>query len=284
MKTIPAALLTHYAKTVTTLCYCWKFTLKDGRVFGFTNHTDDVFIKADGLLYKAETGFTATAIRNTNILDVDNFDTEGAITSDLITTEELMAGEWHDASIEIFKVNYLAPDDGKDEITQGKIGDINYTKNFFKAEFRSISQLYQRPIGEVTSMTCRARLGDARCKKDLTAFTFTGVVEVVYANNNQIYSAALTQDDDYFAYGYVLFTTGLNAGQKLEIKSNANGVVLLQLPMPYEIAVGDEFTIVAGCDGLLATCRDKFDNIVNMRAEPYVPTNDQVLAGPDRNV
>ena len=38
------------------------------------------------------------------------------------------------------------------------------------------------------------------------------------------------------------------------------------------------FTVTAGCDKHLATCRAKFANTVNFRGFPHMPGNDFVLA------
>ena len=35
--------------------------------------------------------------------------------------------------------------------------------------------------------------------------------------------------------------------------------------------------LLAGCDKSLATCRDRFDNLVNFRGEPYVPGLDKMV-------
>lgn len=80
----------------------------------------------------------------------------------------------------------------------------------------------------------------------------------------------------YFAYGFVKFTSGQNAGYKGEVRSFAPGQVSLGLPLPFPIAVGDAFTIVAGCDRSLGTCIGRFNNIVNFRGEPYVPGTDTI--------
>lgn len=58
---------------------------------------------------------------------------------------------------------------------------------------------------------------------------------------------------------------------------NGDEVIELFEPMPFEIQVGDTFSIYAGCDKLRVTCRDKFDNIKNRRAEDFVPGPDKVL-------
>jgi uncharacterized phage protein (TIGR02218 family) len=46
--------------------------------------------------------------------------------------------------------------------------------------------------------------------------------------------------------------------------------------MPEPIAVGDTFTVTAGCDKRFATCRDRFDNVLNFRGYPHIPGNEYV--------
>lgn len=81
----------------------------------------------------------------------------------------------------------------------------------------------------------------------------------------------------YFDNGVIKFTSGLNDGISMEIQSYVPGQMTLELPMPYLPAIGDTYTMHAGCDYSLETCRDRFNNLVNMRAEPYVPGVDRLL-------
>lgn len=81
----------------------------------------------------------------------------------------------------------------------------------------------------------------------------------------------------YFAYGSVKWLTGQNAGFKQDVKTFAPGVVTLAMAMPYAIAVGDTYTITAGCDRQFGTCRDRYNNIIHFRGEPYVPGVDTLL-------
>ena len=73
--------------------------------------------------------------------------------------------------------------------------------------------------------------------------------------------------------------SGANTGISVEVSSwnNATNVMRLALPMARAIQVGDTYNAVAGCDGRLATCRDKFDNVVNFRGEPYQPGLDKMM-------
>ena len=43
------------------------------------------------------------------------------------------------------------------------------------------------------------------------------------------------------------------------------------------VAGGNAFTIRAGCDKRLATCRDRFANAVNFQGFPHMPGNDAVM-------
>jgi hypothetical protein len=81
----------------------------------------------------------------------------------------------------------------------------------------------------------------------------------------------------YFSYGRVTFTSGANSGYTLEVKSFSPGVVTLTLPPPFPIAVGDTYSIVAGCDRLFGTCKSRFNNVVHFRGEPYIPGPDTLL-------
>lgn len=87
----------------------------------------------------------------------------------------------------------------------------------------------------------------------------------------------LGSDSGYFDNGIITFTSGLNTGLSMEIAKYVPGQLLLQLPMPYEVEVGDAYTIVAGCDYSANTCNVRFSNIVNMRAFPFVPGMDKLI-------
>jgi hypothetical protein len=82
----------------------------------------------------------------------------------------------------------------------------------------------------------------------------------------------------YFAYGTVKWLTGLNAGYSMEVKTNSPGSVQLVMPMIYPVQPGDTYSITAGCDKQMGTCKTRFSNLVNFRGEPYVPGNDTILA------
>jgi uncharacterized phage protein (TIGR02218 family) len=95
--------------------------------------------------------------------------------------------------------------------------------------------------------------------------------------------AALTWDgtitlfpDGYFSPGVVRWLSGLNTGQENEVESydEATGAVVLSIPTTDTIQAGDTLEIRRDCDFSKATCRDVYDNLLNMRAEPELPRAD----------
>lgn len=90
-------------------------------------------------------------------------------------------------------------------------------------------------------------------------------------------------DAGYFDDGVLTFTSGANDGFSREIKGYVPGQFSLQLKFPYAVEVGDTYTATPGCDKSLETCRDRFNNVVNMRAFPYLPGTDKIVQVGRRN-
>lgn len=82
----------------------------------------------------------------------------------------------------------------------------------------------------------------------------------------------------FYDFGLITFTSGANAGLSMEVKKYTVGVIELQLPMPYPVAVGDNYTIVTGCGKrFVEDCVTKFNNGVNFQGEPDLPGIDKVM-------
>lgn len=98
------------------------------------------------------------------------------------------------------------------------------------------------------------------------------------ADSRTIWSdTAREEENGYFAGGKITFTSGANSGLSMEVKAFAEGQFTLVLPMPHDIAAGDDYVAVAGCDKNFATCCERFNNALNFRGEPHVPGMDRML-------
>lgn len=278
MKSASTKLAAHIAGETTSLATCWKVTRKDGVVFGFTDFDQNLVI--DDVAYEARTGYTRTAIQTISDLSVDNLDIESAFDSEAITAQDLRDGVWDNAEVLIFLVSWADLSAGKIVLKRGMIGQVELKDNLYRTELRGLTQLFSQNIGELYTADCRADLGDTRCKVDLSALTISGAVTAV-SDRYGFTDSSRTEEENYWKGGLVTWTSGANAGRKIEIRSFASGAFTLFLPMPSEIAVGDAYTAQPGCDKSFETCRSRYGNGINFRGEPYVPGTDAVLNYPD---
>ena len=76
-KTITAAMDTHIQQSVTTLATIWEITRRDGQVYRFTDHDQDLTYSGD--LYAAQDGYQTSQILSKDNMNVDNLDAQGLI-------------------------------------------------------------------------------------------------------------------------------------------------------------------------------------------------------------
>lgn len=264
-------------REVTTLAWCWRLELTDGRVMGFTSCDIDLLI--DGETYESCTGFAPTAVSASNDLATDNLDVDGIVSSDRITEEDIFLGVYDNAKIRIFICDYEHPENHF-ILREGMVGKLTAGKTAFKAEIRGLMDVYQQQVGRTYQRKCRAQLGDGACKYDIGRDTVTGKVTAV-RDDGSVFTDVF-RADDFFTYGVITFTSGLNKGAAYEVEQSAsrNGQIRLFAPPTHEVVVGDTFRIVPGCNGEPSTCKKRFHNFINFRGEPYIPGNDYAVGYP----
>ena len=281
MKQLDDALTAHLQSGATTLCWCWRLTRRDGTTLGFTDHDRDLAF--DDTTFEAASGFTASEIRDQVGLSVDNLEVTGALISDRLSEIALAAGDFDDAAIEIFRVNWQDTTQ-RVLMRSGSLGEVRRAGTAFSAEVRGLAHYLQQPKGRLFQYTCDADLGDTRCGVDLTSSSYRAVATVLaIIGTRRLVAHGL---DDYasgwFNRGILAFTSGANATRAMEIKSHTHrgGLVEIELwqPMGEPIAVSDAFTATAGCDKRLDTCTARFANAINYRGFPHMPGNDFVAA------
>lgn len=83
--------------------------------------------------------------------------------------------------------------------------------------------------------------------------------------------------DNAFSFGSVYFVDGANIGDSISIVEfvynaiTGNSTIVLMIQPTFAVAVGDHIDLYPGCDKTLKRCQF-YNNVVNMRAEPYTPT------------
>ena len=285
MKDIPSALQERLDAGVTTLCQCWRIVRGDGVVQGFTDHDEDIVI--DGATCRAGTGFVASEAKSALGLSVGGLEVSGALSDASLNEADLAAGRYDAAAVEQWLVDWSAPD-LRILLMRGVLGEVRRDGAAFTAEVRSLAYQLAQETGRLYTAACTADLGDARCTVDLDdpAFRGEGSIGTVASVSSFRATGLDAFADGWFVGGRLVFASGGNAGQAIEIKNHRliGGIVTLDLwqTMPEPIAPGDAFVVTAGCDKRFATCAGKFANAVNFRGFPHIPGNDFIIRYPLR--
>lgn len=264
----------YLGEETTTTAWCWKLTRQDGLILGFTTH--DKEIHHDGVVYEANSGFAPTAVETSGNLSVDNMEMEGYISSDSIQLEDVETGRFDYADVEVFLLDWEIPTNERLLLRKGRLGRVSTGDISLKAEIRGMMQYLQQHFVDVYSKTCRVSLGDAKCGINIANYTENHTVTT--AANNAVFECTATNPAGYYSFGKLTWTSGLNNGLSMEVRSYTVGKIALLLPMPYTISAGDTFRIQAGCNRTAEDCNGRFGNIINFRGEPHVPGEDFAYA------
>ncbi|MGH6821176.1 MAG: DUF2163 domain-containing protein, partial [Methylocella sp.] len=171
MRTLPAGLRAHLDTGTTTLCHCWRIETAGGDVMGFTDHDRDLAI--DAVVYEAQAGFQASEIESSLGLSIDNLDAAGALNSERLSEARLKAGDFDNASVEVWRVNWQDVSQ-RILLRKGHLGEVTHGGVGFTAEVRGLAHLLNQPKGRIFQFGCDAVLGDGRCGVNLETAAFRG--------------------------------------------------------------------------------------------------------------
>jgi uncharacterized phage protein (TIGR02218 family) len=276
VRTLPSGFAAHLAGGVTTLCRCWSLRRRDGTALGFTDHDRDLTFA--GLVHAARTGLEAAEASAESGFAVSGGDVAGALTSLGLTETDILGGVYDGASIETWLVDWTHPET-RLLLDLGTIGEIRREGDAFVAEVRGVAARLDAEAGRSYRATCGAVLGDGRCRVDLAPWRGTG--HVLDLPEAATLGVALDGSfaEGLFTGGSLAWTGGANAGLSADVRLQVGGLIELWESPPRPVAPGDTFTLTAGCDKRLATCRDRFANAINFQGFPHLPGNDAVMRG-----
>lgn len=259
-------------------CNCIKIVTKNNIVLTFTDHDKPLTI--DGDVYTPGAGLTRVKMMAKANQEPSSQEVEAAWIEG-VDEQDANNGVYDNATITFGWVSWKRPNLGQVVIFHGVLGVLTWTEEGFSAEVQNNIRLLQRPTTSMVTPNCRHSLGDTNdtnkavpggCNVNLANFTFTGEVTDILTNRRKfnISGNAATKDSGYFSTGVLTFTSGLNNGLITDVKLHDSGSIELYIPTHYEINTGDTFNIVAGCNGTLAVCKSKFNNVVNFGGFPHL--------------
>ncbi|PRX10469.1 UNVERIFIED_ORG: putative phage protein (TIGR02218 family) [Martelella mediterranea] len=277
MRAMNAALQAHLVQDATTVCHCWRLVLKNGTVLGFTEHDRDLVFA--GTHFLAASGFSSSGFEAEDGLAASTNEVVGGFSNDAITEEALAAGDYDGARVEVFLVNWQAPD--QHQIMQVyEVGEVSREGGGFSAELRAITHRLSQPQGRSFTRRCDAVFGDTACgfNPQSPGFFTTGTVAAVETDTRILVTAGGDFSEGFFAHGVLSFESGNLAGRRFDIETNALSSsdmrIDLWLPLESMPEAGDQVRLTAGCDKAFSTCRNKFANHLNFRGFPHMPGAD----------
>lgn len=261
---------------LTTIALCWRVERRDGVTVALTAHDRDLVVA--GVTHRTAPGMTPSAVMRSEGLDPDTMEARGALEARAITARDLIAGRWDGARVVVSAVDWSDPDAAPVPLGEGTIGEVEMRDGGFAAELRGVAALLERPVTEATSPSCRATLGDRRCRVAMAGRRrFARVVAIE--------GAAVTVDAaepvaNAWGDGLLRWMGGENCGLESAVQASQGTAVTLRRAPVFDVTVGTLVELVEGCDGRIATCAGRFDNVANFRGEPYLPGIDLLTRYP----
>lgn len=282
MKNLSSAFLSHLqSDNVKTLCTAIKISsVITTDVYYLTDCFKDIII--DGDTYDSDMSYTVSAINKTIGNQVDSLTVSDIVpSSDLF--EKAKKKLLQESQIDVYIVNT----EDNSQFYQDFKGFINRVKirdNTIDVEMEGLaSKLLQNIIGTF-EFTCPLVFGSEECGFDVTssAIVVDGIVTGV-TSRRTFEDTSITEGDDHFKFGILTWTSGNNNGLSKEVKTydSGNNEFILFEPMPYDIEIGDTYSVYQGCDKDIDTCKDDFNNFVNFRGYlVLIPNADDLVYKP----
>lgn len=278
---------------LTRRAQMWRLERSDGEVFAFTTHDEPLTFM--GEVYKPCDSLSSTASDSGISSDGSVGDTTitGVFSDDSITEADLARGLFDGAKVKVWLVPW---DDSQyktdivQQIASGVLGKTSQGDLSFTVEMISpASKLTTRPLLETYTPACRWELGDGRCPVDIEALRVSSTVTAIFARDGfnsttfrSFADSAIVNPNGYFEFGLLTWTSGKNAGLSAEIKTQENGTFILWAKMPFEIEVGDAYSVVPGCNKTREDHTNKFGlNMVDFGGFPDIPGQDVLTKTPN---
>jgi uncharacterized phage protein (TIGR02218 family) len=266
------------------MCDLYELTLKSGLVFRYASYDQNITVSGFTYNHKGP-HFKRGTIKLSSGISVDKLTvTVYADTNDLISNTPIMQiahnGGFDEATLSLYRCFMGSPGiavgavemfTGYVDVENGGGLEMKWT---VKSGVQKLNVEY--PLRKYYP-TCHYSLYDAGCGLNLASFTTTGKVTAV--TSYQDFNTNVSKPDGYYQQGGIEWLSGALAGVSAPIDSSyqANGRIIMLIPLDVAPAVGDTFKIYPGCDKTPATCQNKFGNISRNRATPYIPLKETIV-------
>jgi uncharacterized phage protein (TIGR02218 family) len=160
-------------------------------------------------------------------------------------------------------------------IFDGLIQSIQFEQATMKATCAPIISSLSFKTGWPYQINCNCKFGDGFCQvnKNAAENRVDGTATSGGSKAELIDTANLTQADDYWNIGVIVFDSGdnINVSRKVVDFDQATSKITFDYPLDNDVSIGDQYHVFRGCDKRLATCKNVFNNDINYHGFHTIP-------------
>jgi uncharacterized phage protein (TIGR02218 family) len=255
-----------------TAVTCLRIVCANGTTFRLTRYPFALTM-SNATVYESASGYDFSSVIVETAFSASAIDLEGFITTGGVTREQIAAGLFDGAECFLFATDFLTPVEDDEPLMKSTLGKTTLDDDRFTIEDMSIVDKLNQTVGWTHSAQCPNDFGGQEhggCGVNLAAITVTGAVTSV-GSVLQFTDSSRAEDADYFAWGWITFTSGSNTGLRaIKVRDYAAGVFTLYDPPYFPIAAGVTYSAVPGCRKRLVDCQ-RHNNVVRFGGDLYVP-------------
>lgn len=262
----------------------YTFKLTNGTVLRFTSADFDITINGNTFSHK-NAGISRSSMAWATGLSVDDVTlefnpSEEDKLEEITLVEAFRNGSFDGAEVQIDIAFYADGWDNEPLVLEKLfVGNIDVDEiggSYVKASIKSYTELLNAAFpSQVYQASCCYALYGAGCGVNRANFSEDAYV-LSNSTKKQI-NCQLRQAAGYYQNGVVTFLTGKNINIKKSVKVHQSGFLTLSTPLPYVPAIGDKFSVSAGCNKTISMCESKFHNKANYSGTPFVPKADSTV-------
>jgi uncharacterized phage protein (TIGR02218 family) len=159
----------------------------------------------------------------------------------------------------------------------GRISDIDCSRTGIDLKCRSHLELLNIQMPRrLWQSSCTHSFGDQMCQFDRSIMQAM-VVAGPGSSQSQIAASVSATPANLYTQGTIVGVTGANAGSSRTVSNTDSAWIYVKLPFLSPVAVGDQFSLLPGCDRTLATCANVFNNTAHFGGFPYIPTPETAI-------
>lgn len=166
----------------------------------------------------------------------------------------------------------------------GRVAEATVDRNEARLVIKSdLEDLNTMVPAEVYQPGCLNDVYDSDCGADRAAFTVANTAAGASNATRIGFGVSLAQSAGFFDLGVIKFTSGANAGISRTVKQYTPGLMTVLQPWPFPVAIGDAFTVYAGCNKSKSHAGGcpKFHSSANVikrfRGHPFIPVPETVI-------